>query len=179
MVKLQEKVVMGRFGAPHGVRGQIKLQSFTEYPEDLFNYGPLFVSSGRNKQWREVEIENARFTGKHFVVTVKGLDDRDQAALMTNSEVAVNRSEMPQADGDDVYWHDLQGLMVISQYGAKTQCLGKIKTLMETGANDVLVVVPTEDSVDDQERLLPYIDSVVLEVNTDEGNILVDWDPAF
>ena len=172
-----EKVVVGRFGAPHGVRGDVKLQSFTEYPEDLFNYGSLFVSKGR--QWQPLEFDKAKFAGKHFVVSVKGVADRDAAALLTNKEVAVLRTEMPDPEEGDVYWHDLIGLEVQSEFEGQQYALGVVKQLMETGANDVLVVKPSQESIDDNERLVPYIDSVVVEVDLPSKKLVVDWDPEF
>jgi 16S rRNA processing protein RimM len=174
---MTEKVVVGRFGAPHGVRGAVKLQSFTEHPEDLFNYGELFLKKGR--QWQPIEIEDAKFQGKHFVATVKGVADRDAAALLTNLELAVERSAMPEAQDDEIYWHDLIGLTAVSCFEGQSVNLGVVDHVMETGANDVLSLKPSKESVDSKHRLVPYIDSVVTEVDIEGSKVVVDWDPEF
>lgn len=172
-----EKIVVGRFGAPHGVRGGLKLQSFTEQAEDIFSYGPLFVAKGSS--WQPVEVTSSKFQGKHFLTTVKGIDDRDTASLLTNCEVAVQRDAMPAAADGDVYWNDLIGLSVLSVYGGQETKIGIIDHILETGANDVLVVKPSSDSIDSSERLVPYIDSVVIDVDLSVSQLTVDWDPEF
>ena len=89
--------------------------------------------------------------------------------------------ELPTAADDEIYWHQLEGLTVFSRNSAGDNIsLGKVSHLMETGANDVLVISPSKGSVDKRERLVPWlIDQVVLEVNPEKGFIRVDWDPEF
>lgn len=173
----EQKVVLGRLGAPHGVKGWIKIQSFTEVPEDLFNYGPLSFLQG--KQWRVLDVAEWRPQAKVFVVKLKGCDDRDVAAGFTNCEVGVLQSALPEAADDEVYWHQLEGMQVWSIAAETPVLLGCVDHMMETGANEVLVVVPCEGSIDQQQRLIPYVDHVVQQVDIDKATISVDWDSDF
>lgn len=175
--KQSEKIVVGRFGAPHGVRGGLKLQSFTEDPEAIFSYGPLFINKGQS--WQLLDVTSSKFQGKHFLTTVKGINDRDAAALLTNCEVAVDRASMPEAAGNDVYWNDLLGLNVLSVFDGQEVVFGTVDHILETGANDVLVVKPSAESIDSNERLVPYIDSVIVDVDLSLSRLIVDWDPEF
>ena len=91
--------------------------------------------------------------------------------------MAIKREQLPTLGKDDYYWSDLEGLQVLTESG---ECLGKVSHLFETGSNDVLVVKATGQSIDDQERLIPYLwQDVVKSVDTQAGNIVVDWDKDF
>ena len=110
-----------------------------------------------------------------------GIDDRDLAAQYTAADIAVERELLPELDDGEYYWSQLEGLVVFSQFdGGERQRLGVISKLMETGANDVLVVVADAQSIDQRERLIPYVpEQFVLSVDLEAGEMLVDWDPEF
>ncbi len=129
---------------------------------------------------KEVEIVEGRKQGKHLVAHLKGIDNRDAALLYCQADVDILRSQLPELDNGDYYWHQLEGLRVISLFNGKEFDLGTVKRLMETGANDVLVVKGDEQSIDKEERLVPYVlDQFVTQVDLSEGQIRVDWDPEF
>lgn len=107
---------------------------------------------------------------------LKGLDDRDVARTYAGFEIRVPESELPELEEDEFYWHQLEGLSVINQDG---QLLGKVDHLLETGANDVMVVKPCTGSLDDRERLLPYTEQCVQAIDLDAGEMRVDWDADF
>jgi 16S rRNA processing protein RimM len=162
-------VVMGRVAAPFGVKGWVKIQPFTEYVDSLLDYDVWWL--GRNGQFKEVELLEAQPHNKTLVARLEGVEDRDQAAALQGQEVAVPRAELPETDADEYYWNDLIGLQVKNLQGDD---LGVVDHLMETGANDVLVVVKGE-----RERLIPFVSQVVKTVDLGAGRIEVDWDKDF
>lgn len=118
--------------------------------------------------WQATAIREGKRHGKTVIVHFDGVDDRDQAEKLVDCEIAVERDAMPAADDGSYYWADLEGLRVEHSDGTN---LGHVAYLMETGANDVLVVQGEE------ERLIPFIrDEVILGVDLDEGVINVDWE---
>lgn len=161
-------VVLGKISAPFGVRGWSKVTSFTEPPEGILEYKTWSVV--KNGSARTLKVLQGKPHGKFMVARFEGVEDRDAAALLTHSEVQVQRDQLPES-GDGHYWADLIGLEVITKEGVK---LGTVDSLMETGANDVLVVKG------ESERLVPWIeDEVIVKVDLDTRIITVDWDPDF
>ncbi|MGI6408699.1 MAG: ribosome maturation factor RimM [Gammaproteobacteria bacterium] len=169
-----ELIVMGKIGAVHGVRGEVKIHSFTDPTENLFDYPVWHLR--RDGVTKQVKLASARSQGKGLVAKIEGLDDREIARTYTGFEICVPRSELPELEEGEYYWHQLVGLQVIDQ---QQQLLGKVSHLLETGANDVLVVQPCAGSLDGRERLLPYTDHCVLQVDLDRGVISVEWDADF
>ena len=162
-------LVMGRLAAPYGVKGWLRVTSYTELPGNLLDYSPWYLR-GQDK-WQAATIVSARVHGKGLVVQLKGCDDRDAAAMLTGTEIGVYRSQLPAAGADEFYWSDLVGMQVITQ---DDRVLGKLDHLFETGANDVMVVKG------EQEYLVPYIEGqVVQSVDLEACVIRVDWDTDF
>ena len=162
-------LVMGRIAAPFGVKGWLRVTPYTAEPENLLDYTPWYF--GRQGDWQAVELISGRRHGKGLVVQLKDCNDRDAAALLTGTEIGVYRSQLPAVESNDFYWSDLIGLQVVTGSG---RVLGRVDHLIETGANDVLVVKG------EQECMVPYIrDQVVESVDLEAGEIRVDWDPDF
>ena len=155
---------MGRVLGPYGVRGWIKLRTFTEHADSLVDYERWLIAEGDG--WRAMDVEETHLHSGQLVVKLAGVDDRDQALALRGREVAVPREDLPPAGDGEFYWADLIGLEVVNVQG---EVLGRVDDLLETGANDVLVVKG------DTQHLLPYVDAVVLDVNLDAGRIQVDW----
>ena len=151
-----------------GVKGWLKIHSYTRPRQDIFGYDRWML--GQDGKWSRVVPRQGKVQGKGLIVELEGVSDRDQAATLLGAEIAIERDQLPTLPKGEFYWQDLEGLRVEDQQG---QLLGVVKHLFETGANDVMVVQG------DKEHLIPYIDSVVLEVNTDAGLIRVDWDREF
>ncbi len=173
-----ELVVIGRLLAPYGIKGWMKVHSFTDPMENLLGYGHCQLQ--RNGQWTEVEVEAGRPHGKGLVIKLRGVDTPEDARLHTNAELAVPVSWMPALEAGEYYWRQLEGLKVVVQVDTGEQLLGRVDHLLETGANDVLVVAPCDGSIDQRERLIPWLpERVVLNVDLDAGVIRVDWDPEF
>lgn len=166
-----EMVKLGRISGVFGVKGWMKVYSHTEPRENILHYSPWYLYIGG--QWQPRKLLASRVHGKGLVVQLEGCDDRDMAATLVRTEIAITRAQLPEVNPGEVYWHDLQGLQVLTLDGVD---LGKVTRLMETGANDVLVV----KAEDGQERLVPFIrDSVVTDINLEAGTMTVDWDPDF
>jgi len=168
-------LVVGKFTSAYGIKGWVKLHSFTEPMGNIASYQPLYLK--KQGQWQVLDIEKIQQHGKGLIAKVKGCDNRDQTPAYTGCELGMLKSQLPNLEGEDYYWSDLAGLTVKDQQG---QNFGVVDHLVETGANDVLVVKATKDSIDDQERLIPYLyGDVVLSVSLQEQEITVDWDADF
>jgi 16S rRNA processing protein RimM len=171
-------VNVGRLTAVYGVKGWLKVHSYTEPAENLFEYQPWLLKTAHGI--KQVEIDEVRPHGDAFVVHIVGVDDRDLAATYAAVDIAVKRDVLPVLDEGEYYWSQLEGLVVITQYEGIEKRLGRVSKIFETGANDVLVVTPDDQSIDQRERLIPYVpEQFVLSVNLDVAEIRVDWDPEF
>lgn len=171
-------LVVGQLAGVFGVKGWLKVRSFTQPEENILDYGPwrLKTSSGM----RAVEIDAYNLRPQGLVVHFKGIDDRDAAALLGRAEIEVDKAELPELPEGEYYWYQLLGLKVITSTTDAERLLGIVADMMETGANDVMVVRPIEGCRDDKERLIPYIPQLyVLGVDLTSGEIRVDWDPEF
>jgi len=160
---------MGRFGAAYGIRGWLKVISFTDPVDNLLDYKTWQIK--HNEQWDSFVIEDGRRHGENLVVKINNCEDRDQARTFTNDLIAVPRNELAPLQQNEYYWADLVGLRVVNQKGIE---LGKIDHLIETGSNDVMIVKGTNT-----EHLLPYTRDVVKSIDLDNKEIHVDWDEDF
>lgn len=166
-------VVMGRIVAPYGVYGWLKVLPDTEALDGLFDYDTWWI--GKQDNWREVVVEQAKIHNDVLVVKLAGVDDRDQAFACKGLQVAVPRDALPPPEENEYYWSDLIGLTVKNQQGVD---FGHVTDVFETGANDVLVVKTGKEN-GNVERLIPFIDQVVVEVDLLAKTMLVDWDADF
>ncbi|GAB3377889.1 ribosome maturation factor RimM [Azotobacter armeniacus] len=169
-----ELIVLGKITSVHGVRGEVKVYSFTDPIDNLLDYHRWTLKCG--EELRQVELVRGRLQGRVLVAKLKGVDDRDEARALADFEICIPIAQLPRLDDGEYYWHQLEGLRVIDQ---ADQLLGRVEHLLETGANDVLVVRPCTGSLDDRERLLPYTEQCVLQVDLAAGEIRVDWDADF
>ncbi len=167
-------LVIGKIFSVHGVRGEVKVYSFTDPIDNLLDYPSWTLR--RNGEVRQVELASGRLQNKVLVAKLKGLDDREEARLLAGFEICVLRSLLPDLTDGEYYWYQLEGLKVIDQLG---QLLGTVHHLLETGANDVMVVKACTGSLDDRERLLPYTEQCVLAVDLAAGEMRVEWDADF
>ncbi|MEN0107248.1 MAG: ribosome maturation factor RimM [Pseudomonas sp.] len=167
-------IVIGKIVSVHGVRGEVKVYSFTDPIDNLLDYKRWTLK--RDGDVRQVELARGRSQNKVLVAKLKGLDDREEARLLAGFDICVPRSLLPDLTEGEYYWYQLEGLKVIDPLG---QLLGVIDHLLETGANDVMVVKPCAGSLDDRERLLPYTAHCVLSVDLAAGEMRVDWDADF
>lgn len=161
-------VTLAKIGATHGVKGDLKLFDFTESGMDQFPRQALQIQV--QKSWQSMPAFTLRPYKKDWLIHVEGYNSPEAAQALVNAHIGVPRSALPEPKADEVYWSDLEGLQVTSTDG---QMFGAVDHVMETGANDVLVVKG------ERERLIPYIDSVIMSVNLTAGTIVVDWPSDF
>lgn len=186
-VPADDQIVVGRLAGAYGIKGWIRVVSFTDPVGNLTVYRPWSVR--RRDGWRRVDVKEIRPHGRGYVVKLAGVETRDDAERMVGAEVGVPRSSLPPAGPDEYYWKDLIGLEVFDRTGRR---LGQVVRLMETGAHDVLVVADTAASVavgesadgaasehtsasEDAETLIPFVGAVVGDVDLDAGRLVVDW----
>ncbi|MDW7802887.1 ribosome maturation factor RimM [Providencia rettgeri] len=171
----ENPIVLGKLGAAYGIRGWLKVFSSTEHAESIFDYQPWFIQ--RSGQWQHIEIEDWKHHNKDIIVKLGGVDDRDAAALLTNFEIVLNSTQLPELE-NEYYWKDLMGCQVVTLQGYG---LGIVTDMMETGSNDVLVIKANlKDAFGIKERLVPFLDGqVIKKVDLDAKLIEVDWDPGF
>lgn len=163
---------LGHIAGVFGVQGWVKVFSETAPRENILNYSPWYLRI--NGEWREYQLLAGRVHGKGVVAHLSGCPDRDAAIALLKAPVAILRSQLPAASQGEYYWADLEGLQVVNLQG---QVLGVVNHLLETGANDVLVVRASDGS---RECLIPYLPGrVVTEVDLAQGIIRVDWDPDY
>ena len=164
----ERRILLGRVLGAFGVRGELKLHSFTDPPAKVLKYQPwVLVHRGVE---RDVANARGRDTAKGVLLTLPDVVDRDQAEALAGAEIWVPRSRLPAPKPGEYYWVDLEGLRVVNREGV---LLGTVSHLFETAANDVIVVAG------DRERLVPFLDDFVLGVDFDARQVTVDWDPDF
>jgi len=156
--------MMGRIAAPHGVKGWIKVQPLTAEARSLLDFRNWWI--GGEDGWQEHSIVGGTVQGRALLAKLESCDDREAAASLKGRTVAVPRAALPAAQAEEYYWADLIGLRVVN---AAEQDLGRVTAVVQTGANDVLVVE------DGRERLIPFIAQVIREVDPGAGVIRVDW----
>ena len=155
---------MGHVVAPFGVQGWIKVHPYTETVDALGDYGTWWL--GKQGAHTAYEVLEAKPHVKEILAKLPGIDDRDAAFALRGMEVAVPRDALPKAKRDEYYWNDLIGLTVVNTEGV---AFGSVKTVLSTGANDVLVVNG------DRERLIPFLKQVIHTVDLESGMIKVEW----
>jgi 16S rRNA processing protein RimM len=166
----QKPILVGRFHGAFGVRGELKLESFTVPPERIFKYQPWTLRDAQGRE-RPCTGANGRTSPKGVVARLPGIEDRDAAEALRGTEIWVPRSTLPPPEPGEYYWVDLEGLRVVNLEGAD---FGTVSHLFSTGANDVLV------ARGERERMIPFVaPDFIAQVDFDAGVVTVDWDADF
>ncbi|MBP7079510.1 MAG: ribosome maturation factor RimM [Rhodocyclaceae bacterium] len=164
-------IVLGRIVAPYGVQGWLRLHAFGDEPLAWGQMQNLWFSADENAQaehWRAIDLEQVKNHGDKVVIKFKDISDRDSAERFAPCFVGAPREALPKTSADEYYWSDLIGLTVVNLSDAN---LGKVKTLLESGANAVLVVEGP-----DRQRLLPFVAQIVKSVDLKRKLVVVDWE---
>ncbi len=163
----EKQVVVGYISAVHGVKGWVKVHSWTRPMEAIFNYQPWNLE----KEQSQFNSIDGRKQGKGLVALLPGVEDRDRAAELVGQQIRVGRDQLPATAADEYYWTDLEGLEVQTLRG---EVLGRVDRLLETGANDVLVIRG------EREHLVPFVQGqYVTRIDLAAKLITVDWDAEF
>lgn len=167
---MSQPVIIAKIGAPHGIRGDLKLLTFTENPDSILDF-KVFELEHKPNQFKPLPDHRIFRKGDGFFIAFEHCKDRDIARQQyTNKHLAVSRDELGEAAEGEIFWRDLEGLTVINQEGVE---LGKVDHLFDTGSNDVLVLKG------EKPHLIPYVDQHVLYVDLEKSIISVDWDEDF
>lgn len=159
---------IGKVIGLHGVKGWLKILSFSSPPENIFNYKSLIIS---NKYINQIfHIEDSRKQGKKILIKLDNIDDRTSAESLKDSDIYIQRSDLPQLSEDTYYWEDLLGFNVFNQNNIK---IGNVDSFIETGSNDVLIVKTAKN----KNILIPFImNKSIKVVNIESHCITVDWE---
>ena len=170
-----EETVLGRITSVFGVKGWVRIYSYTDPIGNILDYGQWHLV--RDGERQTVELQSGKAHGKGLIAKIKGYDTPEEVRALCGSEIRLGVDQLPELPEGEYYWHQLEGLTVVTADG---QRLGKVSHLMETGSNDVMVVVPDRESLDGRKRLVPYLPGeYVNKVDLAAGRIEVDWDPEF
>jgi 16S rRNA processing protein RimM len=165
----QEFIPVGKISGTFGVKGWMKIYSFTDPRENILNYSPLYID--RKGEWVELKVNSGRIQGKGIVIGVEGVTDPDQVIPLIGSELAITKQQMKPTSKDEYYWSQLIGMNVKNEHDVD---FGEVTNLLETGAHDVLVV---QNKQKNSEQLIPFVlDDIVLDVDVKSNVILVDWE---
>jgi 16S rRNA processing protein RimM len=165
----QQHISVGKISGVFGVKGWVKVFSFTDPRENILTYSPWLLKKG--DETKIVKVVDGQLQGKTIVAQLAGVNDRDQAAGLMGWEIFIARDQLPKAAKGEYYWSELVGLNVETIDGVQ---FGTVESLLETGANDVLIVKG------ERERGIPFLQGqTIINVDLDAGKIIVDWDPEF
>ncbi|MDB5565863.1 MAG: rRNA processing protein RimM [Tardiphaga sp.] len=157
------QICVARIGAPHGVRGAVKLWTFTEDPFAVLDYGPLVTKDGA----RAFEVADAREAKGHLVATLKGVASREDAERLTGVELYISRDKLPETDDDEYYHADLIGLAAVDAAGAP---IGRVIAIHNFGAGDIIEIAPPDGPT----LLLPFTNAVVPTVDLKAGRVVIE-----
>ena len=156
-------ICVARIGAAHGVRGAVKLWTFTEDPLAVKAYGPLVTKDGA----RQFELTSAREANGHLVATLKGVSTREEAERLNGIELYIAREKLPDTDEDEYYHADLIGLAAVN---AADEPLGRVIAIHNFGAGDIIEIAPPQGST----MLLPFTNAVVPTVDLEAGRVVIE-----
>lgn len=179
-------IVLGKITGHYGIKGWVKVKSYTRPCEQIFQYPDWYLSADKTNRKRKgwasdsrlgpLNLKSGKKLGKNLVASLSGIDSRDAAESLIGKSIEIPEACLPALDNGEYYWSQLIGLKVVNTAGVD---LGRVDHLVETGANDVLVVLDFDQNDKNIERLLPWTEQVVLEVDFEQRTILVDWDADF
>lgn len=173
----EDIVVIGKITSAFGVKGGVKVFSFTQPRLNILNYNPWLLKV--DGQWQSVKLKSGRQQGKSIAVNLDGIADRNQAEGLSGTEIGVYASQLPEPSADEFYWRELEGMRVINTEGVD---FGFVSHLIETGSNDVMVVKETAEQAsgkERKERMVPFIADAIVEVSRENRMITVEWDADF
>lgn len=155
---------------PYGIQGWLWVFSEMESRSDIFALPSWQMQTATG--FKPLTVQKWRVQGSGLVASFAEIPDRNVAETMNGTRIFVTKDSLPSLSNDEYYWSDLVGMTVVNEQG---ECFGVVKNLFETGANDVMVVAPTADSLDQEERLIPWHTSTVLAVDLPTRTITVAW----
>ncbi|HRK70093.1 MAG TPA: ribosome maturation factor RimM [Micropepsaceae bacterium] len=163
---MPDDILVGRITGPHGLGGEVKVQSFTQDPLSIGSYGPLAVRMKADGAVRTLTIARIKRAKDHLIVRFAGISDRNGAEALKGAELFVARAQLPAAGEGEFYLADLEGLAVRDAQGRE---IGRIQTISDFGGGPILVIATPEGG----EMMLPFADDFIAEINVAGGFICV------
>ena len=163
------RIVIGRFGRPHGIKGFVTVHSFTDPPDNILRYADwhAFV----NNKWQAIKLLSIEVHNKTIIAQVDGYPGRELVAKLTNADIAIQVEQLEPLQQGEYYWHQLIGMQVVNESGVS---YGHVTEIMPTGSNDVLVVQG------EKRYLIPYLPGkFIIKIDDSQKLIVVDWDVDF
>lgn len=162
-------ISVGKISGVFGIKGWVKVFSYTEYRENILDYSPWILKKANES--KTFKVIDGNLQGKVIVAQLEGVNDRDVAASLMGWEIYIRAEQLPKAASDEYYWSDLVGLKVENTEGVD---FGVITGLLETGANDVVIVQG------ERERCFPFLQGqTIISIDLEAGKMIVDWDADF
>lgn len=165
----QRRICVGKISGQFGIKGWVKVFSYTDPRENILNYSPWQLIKG--KESREISVVDGKRHGETVIACLEQINNREDATGLCGWDIYINFSQLPETEDNEYYWADLVGLRVETTQGVY---LGDVDHLLETGANDVLVLKG------ERERLIPFLQGqTIIKIDLEKGIMIVDWDPEF
>ena len=162
-------VVVGKIQTAHGLRGLLKVHSFTDPPNNFAKYSDCYISKNNGSDWRASVISSVSKNGNSFLVEIENITNREQALAIKSELIGVGRDKLEEVGSGEYYWTDLAGCSVENGEGFQ---FGKVDRLIETGSNDVMEISGTQGK-----RLIPFSGDYLVSVDIDQRLIVVVWEP--
>jgi 16S rRNA processing protein RimM len=163
-------VMIGEIVKPHGLRGEVKVYSYSEQPENFRHYKEVVLQEPAESGTEIYKIIKSRVQGKFTIVQLEGVATRETAEALKGSMVCIKKIDFPKLDPDEYYWHHLIGLQVFTDGGRK---LGEVASLFSTNAHDVMVITGEE-----REYLIPVNEEIIKEIDDRKGKLLITPPPG-
>ena len=162
------KIILGKLGKPHGLKGFLYIRYYGDDPKSLLNFPQIYSEESLLGTVDKIAELNDRVT-----IHISGINTRNSAEILRDKEIYVQEDQLPTLDNGEAYFYQLENLIVKNK---QDEILGLVDYIMPTGANDVLVVKPSKESIDNEERLIPYLRPKIIEsIKLEEGHIVVVW----
>ena len=180
MMKLNKQdkdnlICVGSIGKTRGLKGEFFLNSFCSPKENILNYSNLIIE---NNEVSKLKIQYVKKVNTKFISKINNIDDIENIKNLTNLKIFIKKEDLPQLTSGEVYWHELINMKVIDR--DSDDILGIVKDLKNFGANDCLEVFSTDESIDNKNRLIPYVkDKIIYSIDSNKFIIYVNWHKEF
>ena len=174
-MKKNKLICIGSIGKPRGLKGEFFLNSYCNPPENILNYSNFFIEDNKIVNFKIAYIKKIN---KKFYSKINSINNIDEIKEYTNLKLFINSEDLPKLSIDEIYWHELIGMQVKDQNS--NDILGIVRALNNFGANDCLVIEPSKNSVDNQERLIPFIKDIFIKSIDDKKQLIeVEWQKEY
>jgi 16S rRNA processing protein RimM len=171
-----EIIVVAKVGSTYRLSGELKLYIFSESVEKIISYGDWWIKTPSLNQWEKLVGEEVYKVGNKSLIKFPNFNTPEDASVLINSEIGVPKTALPALGVDEYYWNDLIGMSVSNQ---DNYLFGVVTEVLDTGANEVLIVSDKESAKKSIEVLIPFIKEYILDVSYNKNHIIVDWDESY